>query len=105
MGFKENLREEMILKDIKPKELSEKTNISVNTIRNYINGHNALPSVDSGVKIAEALGVTVEYLVNGTDSTHNYLEDTKKVIADFLILDENDKKSVLALIAEMKRHY
>lgn len=54
----------MEFRDIKTKELSERTGISVNTIRNYINGHNALPSVDVAVKIADALDVSVEYLVS-----------------------------------------
>lgn len=65
MSFKDNLREEMEFQDIKQKELSEKTGISVNTIRNYINGHNALPSAEVAVKIADVLGVSVEYLVTG----------------------------------------
>ena len=55
MSFKENLRDEMEFQDVKPKELSEKTGLSVNTIRNYINGHNALPNVEAAVKIAQAL--------------------------------------------------
>ena len=63
MGFKENLREEMDFQDIKPKELSDKTGISVNTLRNYINNHDALPNIDSAVKIAKVLNTTVEELV------------------------------------------
>ncbi len=104
MGFKENLRDEMKYQDIKPKELSDKTGISVNTIRNYINGHNALPSIDSGVKIAKVLGVTAEYLVDGkeSDSKDNNILET--LVSDFKSLCENDKKSVLALISEMKKH-
>lgn len=69
MSFKENLRDEMEFQDVKPKELSDKTGISVNTIRNYINGHNALPNVDVAVKIAKALGVSVEYLVLGQEES------------------------------------
>ena len=65
MGFKENLREEMEFQDIKPKELADKTGISVNTLRNYINAHDALPNIDSAVKIARALNTTVEELVEG----------------------------------------
>lgn len=65
MGFKENLREEMDFQDIKPKELSDKTGISVNTLRNYINNHDALPNIDSAVKIAKVLNTTVEELVEG----------------------------------------
>lgn len=68
MSFKDNLRDEMEFQDMKQKELSEKTGISVNTIRNYINGHNALPSAEVAVKIAGALGVSVEYLVSGKKS-------------------------------------
>ena len=64
MSFKENLRDEMEFQDVKPKELSEKTGLSVNTIRNYINGHNALPNVEAAVKIAQALDVSVEILWN-----------------------------------------
>ena len=55
----------MEFQDIKPKELSEKTGISVNTLRNYINNHDALPNIDSAVKIAKALNISVEELVEG----------------------------------------
>ena len=74
MGFKENLREEMEFQDIKPKELSEKTGISVNTLRNYINNHDALPNIDSAVKIAKALNISVEELVEG----RNYKNEFQK---------------------------
>ena len=60
MSFKDNLRDEMEFQDMKQKELSEKTGISVNTIRNYINGHNALPSAEVAVKIAGALVIHIE---------------------------------------------
>ncbi len=106
MGFKENLRREMEFQDIKQKELSELTGISVNTLRNYINGHNALPNIDSAIKIATALKVSVEYLATGAeehDTEENY-KQRRKLLADFESLGPNDKKSVLALIAEMKRH-
>ena len=64
MGFKENLREEMEFQDIKPKELADKTGISVNTLRNYINAHDALPNIDSAVKIAKALNTTVRKTIS-----------------------------------------
>ena len=101
MGFKENMRDEMLFQDIKPKEIADKIGISVNTIRNYINGHNAIPSAENAVKIAQVLGVSVEYLVLGKNSARLPLQ---KLISDFQTLCESDKKSVLALIAEMKKH-
>ncbi len=106
MGFKENLREEMEFQDIKPKELADKTGISVNTLRNYINAHDALPNIDSAVKIAKALNTTVEELVEGRK---NFQEDHKseaagKFLSIFAGLSQNDQKSVIALLEEMKRH-
>ena len=102
MDFKENLREEMLFQDIKPKEIANKTGISVNTIRNYINGHKAIPSAENAVKIAQVLGVSVEYLVLGKNAMRT--SPLQRLVSDFQKLCESDKKSVLALIAEMKKH-
>ncbi|MBO4386364.1 MAG: helix-turn-helix transcriptional regulator [Treponema sp.] len=106
MGFKENLRDEMEFQDIKPKELSEKTGISVNTLRNYINNHDALPNIDSAVKIAKALNITVEELVEGRKLKNEFQksEQAAKFLSIFIQLSENDKKSVIALLEEMRSH-
>ncbi|HBB15108.1 MAG TPA: XRE family transcriptional regulator [Treponema sp.] len=106
MGFKENLREEMEFQDIKPKELSEKTGISVNTLRNYINNHDALPNIDSAVKIAKALNISVEELVEGRKLKNEFQksEQATKFLSIFIQLSENDKKSVIALLEEMRTH-
>lgn len=106
MGFKENLREEMDFQDIKPKELSEKTGISVNTLRNYINNHDALPNIDSAVKIAKVLNTTVEELVEGRKNKAEFQKSdmTGKFLSIFTNLSENDQKSVIALLEEMKKH-
>ena len=106
MGFKENLREEMDFQDIKPKELSDKTGISVNTLRNYINNHDALPNIYSSVKIANALNTTVEELVEGRkNKTELQKSDLSgRFLYMFVQLSENDQKSVIALMEEMKKH-
>jgi len=67
MGFKENLKSELIYTGILVKELSVKTGIKKHTLDNYLNTHNALPNAEAAVKIARALGVSVEYLVTGSD--------------------------------------
>jgi len=68
MGFKENLKDELIYQDISTKELSAKTNISMNTLNHYLKTNGATPSVENAVKIARSLGVSVEYLVTGKNS-------------------------------------
>ena len=67
MGFKENLKSELIYAGMMVKELSAKTGIKKHTIDNYLNTHNSLPNAESAVKIARVLGVSVEYLVTGTE--------------------------------------
>jgi transcriptional regulator with XRE-family HTH domain len=67
MGFKENLKSELIYSGIQVKELSAMTGIKRHTLDNYLNTHNAIPNAETAVRIARALGVTVEYLVTGEE--------------------------------------
>ena len=71
MGFKENLREAIDFSGFEQKELSLKANISLRNIENYLRENASIPSADKAVQIAQALGVTVEYLVTGIDATTN----------------------------------
>ena len=67
MGFKENLKSELIYSGILVKELSAITGIKKHTLDNYLSTHRCIPSAENAVKIARALGISVEYLVTGTD--------------------------------------
>lgn len=68
MGFLENLKSELEYQDISIKELAGKASIAKNTLDNYFSGPKSIPKADTAVKIAEALGVSVVYLVTGKDS-------------------------------------
>ena len=65
MGFKENLKSELSYQNMLVKELAAMTGISKKTLDNYLNARKYMPSADAAVKIAQALGVSVEYLVTG----------------------------------------
>lgn len=65
MNFKERLRSEMEYKGISGKELADKAGISYSTFLSYIDARGTLPNVETAVRLAKILGVTVEYLVNG----------------------------------------
>jgi len=67
MGFKENLKSELTYSGMLVKELSAKTGIKKHTLDNYLNTHNSLPNAEAAVKIARALGVSVEYLITGRE--------------------------------------
>ena len=65
MGFQENLKEAMYIHGCTTKELSQKTGINADTISSYLKTNGSVPTADKAVRIAQALQVTVEFLVNG----------------------------------------
>ena len=65
MSFRDNLRETLEFTGMEQKELAAKTGLSLKTIENYVKKDSSVPSADKAVLIAQALGVTVEYLING----------------------------------------
>ncbi|GHV43644.1 hypothetical protein AGMMS49546_25840 [Spirochaetia bacterium] len=69
MNFRENLRELLSYNDIEQKELAAKAEIPLRTLENYLSKDSSMPAADTAVRIAKALGVTVEYLVNGAESS------------------------------------
>jgi transcriptional regulator with XRE-family HTH domain len=64
MTFRDNLRETLDYLGMEQKELAARTGLSLKTIENYVKKDSSLPTADKAVMIAQALGVTVEYLIN-----------------------------------------
>lgn len=101
MGFKENLKTELSYQDIKVKELAVKAGISKHTLDNYLNVREYMPSADAAVKIAGALGVSVEYLVTGEDIRKKkmFIEpEIRALVQNFKQLDADDRKMILAIM-------
>ena len=101
MGFKENLKSELSYQDMLVKELATKTGISKKTIDNYLNVREYMPSADAAVKIAQALGVTVEYLVTGEELSTvrtSFGPEIRDLIQNYKLLNENDRKLVVAIV-------
>lgn len=65
MSFKENLKGELKYRGMLVKELAAKSGIPKGTIDHYLAEKNTEPVAENAVKIAQALGVSVEYLVTG----------------------------------------
>ena len=77
MTFKDRLREEIEYKGILIKEISAEIGISNNTFLSYINSRNVMPNVETAVKIAKVLNVSVEYL--GIQKENEELEEKLKI--------------------------
>jgi transcriptional regulator with XRE-family HTH domain len=111
MGFKENLKAELLYADMRVKELARLSGVKKQTIDSYLRENSYTPSVEAAVKIAGALGVSVEYLVMGKDMdngrAHTSLSpDARLLLQSLEQLNEVDRKVVirnaLFLIESMK---
>jgi len=106
MGFRENLKSELIYKDMLVKELAAKTGISRHTLDNYLNVRGHIPTIDIAVKIANALGVSVEYLATGKDSPNldtSTSPETINFVQNFNMLNDDDRKVVNELAILLRR--
>lgn len=67
MGFREFLKDEMDYQGLTTRELAEKSGVSKRTIDHYLMSNPQEPSVTNAYKIAQALGVSIEYLLTGQE--------------------------------------
>ena len=105
MGFKENLKAELTFQGIMVKELAEKTKINKSTLDNYLRDKHSSPTAENAVKIARVLGVSVEYLVTGTEKNISSKENAElihHITSDLQKLDRYDLVSISALIKRME---
>lgn len=105
MGFGENLHQELEYQGIQIKELAEKTGISKNTLDKYLSGNKSQPSVENAVKIAQAIGVSVEYLVlSSAEKNQKLSADDVYLISSYKKLSAPNKNIISDLIRIMLKN-
>jgi len=109
MGFRENLKAELTNSDMLVKELAKLSGVKKQTIDSYLREKHNIPSVEAGLKIAQALGVSVEYLVTGNEKKRS--KEVKELNNDVQIiarlaeqLDSEKRKFVIDFIKLIKTH-
>lgn len=98
--FKENLRNELDYLGLTVKELSVRTGIAKGTLDCYLGVRASMPPADIAMKIANVLGVTVEYLLTGQELRKQYklFDHNIRTIINILIdLNEKDIEAILCL--------
>ena len=106
MDFRARLREQIEFSGMLDKEVAEKVGISKNAIDSYVGSRACMPSLEVGVRLAKVLGVSVEYLVTGIDSTkESEIENRhlRNLIHYFSTLSNRDKKLLLNLAEDMSK--
>ena len=67
--FSERLKQEIEFKGLLQKEVAAQAGIKKRALDMYLGSRSSMPSADAAVKLAQVLGVTVEYLVTGSDKS------------------------------------
>ena len=107
MGFRENLKGELEYKGMPVKELAHKTGIPKQTIDKYLLSNSRMPSVDNAVSIAQALDVTVEYLVTGKKNpvdkalVKQFSPETRSIIECIEPLSAENRKIIKTAVTEL----
>jgi len=99
MGFGKNLKQELAYSGLIKKELAAKSGVHVRAIDTYVRTKSSMPPADTAVKIAKALGVTVEYLVTGADSS--IPNEVNKLAQKILNLRKRDQRLITLLVKAM----
>jgi len=94
MGWilRKTLRAELDYQGLTVKELAEKSAVAKGALDSYLGKQASMPPADTAVRIAAALGVTVEYLVNGQD--HSREKNTP-------FFSNPRKRSILRILDEL----
>lgn len=101
--FKKTLRTELDFQDVRVKELAFKTGISKRTLEGYLGARASIPPADIAVKIADALNVSVEYLVTGRKFfAQPKAEAYKKIMEEIEPLSKEQKELLLQIIVAIK---
>jgi transcriptional regulator with XRE-family HTH domain len=116
-SFSDRLRAEIEYAGLTQKEFAAKAGIKKRSLDGYLGSQKSLPLADVAVKIASALGVSVEYLVTGKDAHYpepkyprnmaRYMENCQKyrnILDDMADLSENSRGLVRKIIKTVARH-
>jgi transcriptional regulator with XRE-family HTH domain len=109
MEFKENLKAELVYSGMLVKELAAKSGVKKHTIDNYLSNHERMPAADVAVRLARALGVSVEYLVtgvegSGTQNMQQFSPEARLLARYAEDLGLEYRKIALTLVQSLKNH-
>jgi len=99
MDFQERFETLLKAKSISQKELAERIGIRRPLISEW-KRNKSFPYADVAVKISKILGVSVEYMITGTDAT-GLSQDERELVEKFKNISKENKKIVRTLIDSM----
>jgi transcriptional regulator with XRE-family HTH domain len=107
-NFRKNLRDELKYQDLTVKELAAKSGVAKGALDCYVGKQASVPPATTAVKIAQALGVSVEYLVSGQKPRHeeiavSYSSKLRSILQIFNNLDEENQDIIVEIARLLRR--
>ena len=110
MSFNENLKEAMFCKNLTTMELATLAGINSGTISNYLKTKGSMPPADKALKLAQALDVSVDFLVNGfeTKSVSSIQQkspfpiEVYKIAQDMTALEKDELSAIHGIVKVLK---
>lgn len=104
--FRERLREAIRTSGYVVKEVAHLAGVNKRTIDKWLGNESVEPRLFDAVKVAKVLGVSVEYLVDGTEQNMLILNsDEIQLLETLKKLTDKDKIIVQELIQIIHSHY
>jgi transcriptional regulator with XRE-family HTH domain len=116
-SFSDRLRAEIEYAGLTQEEFADKAGIKKRSLDGYLGPQKSLPLADTAVKIASALGVSVEYLVTGKDAHYSeprhplnmakYMANYQKyrnILDDLADLSEDSRGLARKIIQTIAKH-
>jgi len=109
-NFRQILREELDYQGLTVKELAVKADVAKGAIDSYLGKQASMPPADTASRMAKALGVTVEYLLNGQDNSRETVTPLfsspkkRSLLRVFDELPPEDQKLALDFVKLLKKN-
>lgn len=105
------MKNELTYANLLIKELSARSGVGIRAIHSYLRENGSVPSAEAAVNIARALGVSVEYLVTGTETRRGGTGErpvsspiSRSITRIMDNLSEKNQQFVLALVKAIKQY-
>lgn len=101
MMFKTRIAELLAERQLKQADLCRKTGIPTSLMSNYVKGK-ASPSLDNAIKIANSLGVTLDYLVGHKTAAVSLSKAQTTLLNDYETLNDEGQYTLRNVLVALK---
>lgn len=106
MTFRERLREQIEYCGLLDKEVAARAGITKRAIDSYVGSEACMPSAEVAVRLAKVLGVSVEYLVTGSEDeklTSKPNDNAVNLMKHFSKLSNRDQSLLVSFAESMAK--